>query len=59
MLTVFMRFLLNHAAEHNEIRRVVVANSSCLHLDLDLSSSFSFDVVSVSVCRMHMYNVHT
>ena len=23
---------------------VVVANSSCLHLDLDLCSSFSFDV---------------
>ena len=30
---------------------VVVANSSCLHLDLDLCSSFSFDVVSLScVC---------
>ena len=29
---------------------VVVANSSCLHLDLDLCSSFSFDVVSVSRC---------
>ena len=34
---------------------VVVANSSCLHLDFDLCSSFSFDVVSVSLCRMHMY----
>ena len=32
---------------------VVVANSSCLHLDLDLCSCFSFDVVSVSLCRMH------
>ena len=34
---------------------VVVANSSCMHLDLDLCSSFSFDVVSVSLCRMHNY----
>ena len=34
---------------------VVVANSSCLHLDLDLCSSFSFDVVSVSLCHMQMY----
>ena len=34
---------------------VVVANSSCLHLDLDLCSSFRFDVVSFSLCRMHMY----
>ena len=34
---------------------VVVANSSCLHLDLDLCSSFSFDVVSVSLCPMHRY----
>ena len=34
---------------------VVVANISFLHLDLDLCSSFSFDVVSVSLCRMHMY----
>ena len=34
---------------------VVVANSSCLHLDLDLYSSFSFDVVSVSLFPMHMY----
>ena len=34
---------------------LVVANSSCLHLDLDLCSSFSFDVVSVSLCPMHLY----
>ena len=34
---------------------VVVANSSCLHLDLDFCSSFRFDVVSVSLCPMHMY----
>ena len=34
---------------------VVVANSSCLHLDLALCRSFSFDVVSVSLCHMHMY----
>ena len=33
---------------------VVVANSSCLHLDLGLCSSFSFNVVSVSLCPMHM-----
>ena len=37
---------------------VVVANSSCLHLDLDLCSSFSFDVVSVSLCRMHNMYMH-
>ena len=38
---------------------VVAANSSCLHLDLDLYSSFGFDVVSVSLCAIHIHIICT
>ena len=34
---------------------VVVANSSCMHLDLYLCSCFSCDVVSISLYTVHIY----